>query len=75
MNMFKRNILGYLDTLCSAACSLVEDRDHLFFSCVGYGQLWLLTFGWLGISTTFHGSLLDHSIHFEGLGEQVLFGF
>jgi hypothetical protein len=69
MDMFKRNILGYLDILCLAACDLVENQDHLFFSCVGYRQLiWPLTFGWLGISTTFHSSFLDHSIQFGGLG-------
>ena len=52
LNMFRRNILDYNDSFCSPACGLVEDHDHFFFSCVFYGQLWLLISGWLGISTT-----------------------
>lgn len=68
MNLFRRNILDYPNTLCMVVCSLVEDWDHFFFSCAIYGQLWLLTSGWLDISTTFHGSLLDHFIQFGCLG-------
>ena len=56
------------DILCSAACGLVEDHDHLFFSFVVYGQLWLFTSSWLDFSTTLHGSLLDHFFQFGGLG-------
>jgi len=56
------------DTFCLADYVLVEDRDHLFFNCSSYGRLWLLIPGWLGIYMAFHGTLLDHSIQFGGLG-------
>jgi len=68
MNLFRRNILDYNDSFCSAACGLVENQDHLFFSCAFYGQLWLLISGWLGISTTLQGSLFEHFLQFGGLG-------
>jgi len=38
MNLFRRNILDYSDSFCSAAYRLVEYQDHLFFSCAFYGQ-------------------------------------
>ena len=68
MNLFRRNILDYNNFFCSAACRFVEDQDHLFFSCAFYGQLWLLISGWLGISTTLHGSLFQHFLQFGGFG-------
>ena len=37
MNLFRRNILDYHDSFCLTACRLVEDQDHLFFSCAFYG--------------------------------------
>jgi len=67
MNMFRRNILDYNDSFCLTACGLVEDYDHLFFSCAFYGQLWLLISGWLSISTTLQCSLFEHFLPFEGL--------
>jgi len=51
--------------------------DHLWigwgsrsfvFSCVFYGQLWLLISGWLDISTILQGSLFEHFLLFGGLG-------
>jgi hypothetical protein len=42
MNLFKRNILDYNDSFCTFTCDMVEDQDHLFFTCVFYSQLWLL---------------------------------
>jgi len=41
--------LDYNDSFCSATRGLLEGHGYLFFSCVFYGQLWLLIFGWLGI--------------------------
>jgi hypothetical protein len=67
MNLFRINILDYNDSFCSAACGLVEDHDHLFFSCAFYAQLWLLISGWLDISTSLQGSLFEHFLQFEGL--------
>jgi len=67
MIMFRRNILDYNDTFWSTACGLVGNQDHLFFSYVFYGQLWLLISGWLGISTTHQGSLFDYYFQFGGL--------
>jgi len=64
MNLFRGNILEYNDSFYSAACRLVEDQDHLFFSCAFYGQLWLLISGWLGISTTLQGLLFEHFLKF-----------
>jgi len=68
MNMFRRNIFDYNDSLCTTTCGMVEDQDHLFFICAFYNQLWLLISGWLGFSTTLHGSLIEHSTQFGGLG-------
>ncbi|KEH17754.1 transmembrane protein, putative [Medicago truncatula] len=45
MNLFRRNILDYNDSLCTATCGMVEDQDHLFFTCGFYIQLWLLISG------------------------------
>lgn len=55
------------DTFCSIDCSFVEDRGHLFINCDLYGRLRLVISGWLGISTVFYGTLIDHSIRFSGL--------
>jgi len=62
MNLFRRNILDYNDSLYMATYGMVEDQDHLFFTCAFYNQLWLLISGWLGSSTTIHGSLIEHFI-------------
>jgi hypothetical protein len=69
MNLFRRNILDYNDSFISATCGLVEDLDHLFFSCAFYGQPWLLISGWLGISTTLQGSLFENVRQFGGFGD------
>jgi len=48
---------------------LLADHDHLLFSCALYCQLWLLTLtGWLGISATIQGFLIEHFLQFGGLG-------
>ena len=42
MNLFRRNILDYNDSLCTVTCDTVKDQDYLFFTCAFYSQLWLL---------------------------------
>jgi len=65
--IFRRNILEYNDSLCTATCGIVEDQDHLLFTCAFYNQLCLLILGWLGFSTALHGSLIQHFTQFRGL--------
>ena len=39
MNMFRRNIMDYNDSLYTATCDMVDDLNHLFFTCAFYRQL------------------------------------
>ncbi|RHN68027.1 hypothetical protein MtrunA17_Chr3g0109271 [Medicago truncatula] len=46
----------------------LRSGSFVHFLCF-YGQLWVLISGWFGISTTLQGSLFEHFLHFEGLGD------
>jgi len=68
-NLFRRHILSNTNVLCLVGCDIVEDRNHLFFQCSFYEQLWYLTSRWLGITFVSQSELQAHSIPFGGLGE------
>jgi len=53
MNLFRRNILDYNDSLCTATCGIVEDQHYLFFLLV----LSKANFGfYIGLARFFNGS-------------------
>jgi len=68
VNIFRRNILGYYDSLCTVTCGMVDDQDHFFLLVSFYSQLWILISSWLGFSTALHDSLIEHFTQFGGLG-------
>nr|ABN05988.1 hypothetical protein MtrDRAFT_AC149206g28v2 [Medicago truncatula] len=65
-----RHILPTSYDICSTDCGSAEDIDHLFITFKVFGNLWLAIFGWLGVSTTFHGNIQDHLMQYGGLGTE-----
>ena len=66
-NLFHRRVLLTSDQGCVANCGSNEDREHLFFTCSFFGDLWKLVVGWLGISTVLHCQFFDQLHQFDGL--------
>lgn len=42
--------------------------DPSLVGCDFFGRIWCLVSNWLGFDTMTHGTLLDHIVHFCGLG-------
>lgn len=61
------HILELYDNICSADCGYAENIDHLFINCKVFCSLWLVILGWLDISTTLHGNILDNLLQFGNL--------
>jgi hypothetical protein len=67
-NLHKRAAIAATHLSCAAKCGWYKDRDHLFFRCDVYGQVWLMVSKWLGFESVFHGNIWFHSSQFRGLG-------
>jgi len=48
---------------------MLEDADHLFFSCDLFGKLWYGISHWLRFHTVFPEHVSDHLYQFGTLGE------
>jgi len=68
-NLVKRQILQPNAQLCMVGRGMLEDADHLFFSCDLFGKLWYGISHWLRFHTVFPEHVSDHLYQFGTLGE------